>query len=85
MRMPKGKAQSGGLTDFSPLASGYFLLDHDQRRTLHTGFNFSLPQRFAASGNLYYGSGFTDGSSDSPAHLPGQHSIWLSVEVSPNE
>ena len=66
-------AISGGLTDFSPPASGYFLLDHDQRHTLHAGFNFSLPWRITAGGNLYYGSGFTDGSSDVPAHLPGAH------------
>ena len=62
-------AISGGLTDFSPPDSGYFLLDHDQRHTLHAGFNFSLPGRAYAGGNLYYGSGFTDGSGDVPAHL----------------
>jgi len=58
-------AISGGLTDFSPPDSGYFLLDHDQRHTLHGGFNFSLPHRITAGGNLYYGSGFTDGESSS--------------------
>ena len=68
-------AVSGGLTDFSPPDSGYFLLDHDQRHTLHTGFNFSLPWRIATGGNLYYGSGFTDGSSDVPAHLPGHTTL----------
>jgi hypothetical protein len=62
-------AISGGLTDFSPPASGYFQLDHDQRHTLHVGFNWSLPYRIVAGGNLYYGSGFTDGSSEAPAHL----------------
>ena len=68
-------AVSGGLTDFSPPASGYFLLDHDQRHTLHAGFNFDLPHRVTAGGNLYYGSGFTDGSSDVPAHLPAAHHV----------
>jgi outer membrane receptor protein involved in Fe transport len=63
-------AISGGLTDFSPPESGYFLLDHDQRHTLHAGFNFSLPYGITSGGNLYYASGFTDGSSDVPAHLP---------------
>ncbi len=63
-------AVSGGLTDFGPPASGYFLLDHDQRHTLHTGFNFSLPHQVTASSNVYYGSGFTDGSLDYPGHLP---------------
>jgi outer membrane receptor for ferrienterochelin and colicin len=62
-------AISGGLTAFSEPDSGYFQLDHDQRHTLHAGFNLTLPGRAFAAGNLYYGSGFTDGSSDAPAHL----------------
>lgn len=62
-------AISGGLTDFSPPASGYFLLDHDQRHTLHAGFDFALPGRVTAGGDLYYGSGFTDGTNPIPAHL----------------
>ena len=68
-------AISGGLTDFSPPESGYFLLDHDQTQTLHTGFNLSLPWRAYADGSVYYGSGFTDGTSAAPAHLPG-HTTW---------
>jgi outer membrane receptor for ferrienterochelin and colicin len=60
---------TGGLTDFSPRDSGYFFLDHDQRHTLHTNFNVTLPFRAWASGNLYYGSGFVDGASDVPKHL----------------
>ena len=72
-------AVSGGLTDFSPPASGYFLLDHDQRHTLHTGFSFSLPLRLTAGGDLYCGSGFTDGSSDVPAHLEAHTTFDLSV------
>ncbi|HUI78886.1 MAG TPA: TonB-dependent receptor [Bryobacteraceae bacterium] len=75
-------AISGGLTDFSPPASGYFLLDHDQRHTFHTGFNFSLPYRVAAGGNLYYGSGFTDGSSIVSAHLEPHVTFDLSVSRS---
>jgi TonB dependent receptor len=73
---------SGGLTDFSPPASGYFLLDHDQRHTLHAGLNFSLPYRFAAGANLYYGSGFTNGSSDIPQHLEDHTTFDLSVSKS---
>jgi outer membrane receptor protein involved in Fe transport len=72
-------AVSGGLTDFSPPGSGYFLLDHDQRHTLHTGFNFSLPGQVTAGGNLYYGSGFTDGSLDYPGHLQPHTTFDLSV------
>ena len=72
-------AISGGLTDFSPPDSGYFLLDHDQRHTLHAGFNFSLPYQVTTGGNLYYGSGFTDGSLGYPGHLPGHITFDLSL------
>jgi outer membrane receptor protein involved in Fe transport len=72
-------AVTGGLTDFSPPTSGYFQLDHDQRHTLHAGFNFSLPRGVTTGGNLYYGSGFTDGTSDVPAHLPEHTTFDLSI------
>jgi hypothetical protein len=72
-------AVTGGLTDHSTPAGGYFLLDHDQRHTLHTGFNFNLPYRVVAGGNLYYGSGFTDGSSALPAHLEGHTTFDFSA------
>ena len=61
-------AITGGLTDFSPPEAGYYLLDHDQRHTLHGNFNFTLPLRAWVAGGVYYGSGFTDG--DNPTvHL----------------
>ncbi len=72
-------AISGGLTDFSPPQSGYFLLDHDQRHTLHGGFSFSLPHQITAGANVYYASGFTDGSSDVPAHLEPHTTVDLSL------
>ncbi len=72
-------AISGGLTDFSPPESGYFLLDHDQKHTLHGGFNVRLPWQLGVAGDAYYGSGFVDGSSDVPAHLPGHTTFDLSV------
>ena len=72
-------AITGGLTDFSPPETGYFLLDHDQRHTLHTGFHFRFPWRTTGGGDLYYGSGFTDGSSDAPAHLAGHTTFDLSL------
>jgi outer membrane receptor for ferrienterochelin and colicin len=78
-------AISGGLTDFSPPASGYFLLDHDQRHTFHTGFNLSLPHKVTAGGNVYYGSGFTDGSLDYPGHLQGHTTMDLSLGKSLTE
>ena len=72
-------AISGGLTDFSAPSDGYFLLDHDQRHTLHTGFNLNLPHRVTTGGNLYYASGFTDGSLDYPAHLGAHTTFDLSL------
>ena len=73
-------AINGGLTDFSPPASGYFLLDHDQRHTLHAGFDATLPYGFAASGNAYFGSGFTDGGNPvSGAHLPWHTTMDLTL------
>ncbi len=62
-------AVTGGLTDFSPPTAGYFLLDHDQRQTLHGNLSTSLPGRVSFSLSAYYGSGFTDGSSAVAAHL----------------
>ncbi len=78
-------AITGGLTDFSPPASGYFLLDHDQTQTLHAGFHWSLPWRVTAGSDIYYGSGFTDGSADSPAHLPGHTTFDISLGKQVNE
>ncbi len=75
-------AVSGGLTDFTPPDSGYFLLDHDQRHTLHAGFNFNLPHQITTGGNLYYGSGFTDGSLDYSGHLQEHTTFDLSISKS---
>src|SRR5713101_6544551 len=59
---------NGGLTDFSP-PGGFFVLDHDQRNTLHFGGTLSLPRRSYVSTDVYYGSGFANGN---PA-IPGDH------------
>ncbi|MBV8847505.1 MAG: TonB-dependent receptor [Bryobacterales bacterium] len=72
-------AVTGGLTDFSAPPSGYFPLDHDQRDTLHVGFNFNLPRGFFTGGNLYYGSGFTDGASPTHAHLEPHTTFDLTI------
>jgi outer membrane cobalamin receptor len=72
-------AINGGLTDFqSPEDAGAFLLDHDQRNTLHVGGNLSLPWHSYASTDVYYGSGFAldDGP---PFHLPGHTTFDLSL------
>jgi outer membrane receptor for ferrienterochelin and colicin len=70
---------TGGLTDFSPPTNAYFFLDHDQRHTLHANFNVALPRRAWAAGGLYYGSGFTNGQSDIPAHLEPHTTFDLSL------
>jgi outer membrane receptor protein involved in Fe transport len=72
-------AINGGLTDFQPPEdAGAFLLDHDQRNTLHVGGNLSLPWHSYASTDVYYGSGFAldDGP---PFHLPGHTTFDLSL------
>jgi hypothetical protein len=78
-------AITGGLTDFSPAGDGYFFLDHDQRNTLNAGFDANLPRHVVASMNLYYGSGFSNGS-PSPQfpgdHLPQHTTVDLSLQKS---
>jgi hypothetical protein len=57
----------GGFTCSDPndpacnLGPDYTPVDHDQRNTLNTGFTANLPLRTWFAGNLYYGSGFTNG------------------------
>jgi outer membrane receptor protein involved in Fe transport len=69
-------AVTGGLTDFSPPADGFFFLDHDQRHTLSTGFSAILPYKSWLSGNVTAGSGFLDGNG--PGHLPSYATVDLS-------
>ena len=40
----------------------YRPVDHDQRNTLNIGLNATLPWHTTASTNIYYGSGFTNGT-----------------------
>jgi outer membrane receptor protein involved in Fe transport len=70
-------AVTGGLTDFSPPAAGFFFLDHDQRHTLSTGFTAALPLKSWLSGNIYAGSGFLNG--DGPDHLPSYATVDLAI------
>jgi outer membrane receptor protein involved in Fe transport len=65
-------AITGGITDFSPPAAGFFFLDHDQRNTLATVVNATLPWKSWISGSVVYGSGFLNGDGTQvPTHLPG--------------
>jgi len=54
---------TGGLipTNNTPTAN-YGQLDHDQRNTLNVGAQSTLPWRTFVSGNVYYGSGFSNGN-----------------------
>ena len=69
---------TGGLTDFSPSEDDFFLLDHDQRNTLHFGGTLNLPWRNYASTDIFYGSGFANGDAP-PDHLPGHTTFDVTV------
>ncbi len=68
---------TGGLTDFSAPESVWYYLDHDQRDTLSTGAQLTLPRRTWAAVNVAYGSGFLNG--DGPVHLPAHATFDLSA------
>lgn len=68
---------TGGLTDFSPPASEYYFLDHDQRDTLRLGGLWNFDRATWADAEFNYGSGFLRG--DGPAHLPGHATVDLSL------
>jgi hypothetical protein len=55
-------------------------LDHDQRDTLSTGFNLTLPWKSSADLNVNYGSGFLN--ADGPAHLPTHTTFDLALAKS---
>ena len=57
-------------------------LDHDQRNTLNVGFDANLPWQSYVSSNVYYGSGFSNGSPNGQypnAYLPGHAQMDLAV------
>jgi len=61
---------------------GYAPVDHDQRNTLNFGANASLPWQVFASTNVYYGSGFTNGTPDAQYpgnYLPGHTTFDISL------
>ena len=57
---------------------GYFTLDHDQRDTLHLGGQYTLPWRAYFSTDIYYASGFSNGSPP-PSHLQPHTTFDLSL------
>ena len=76
-------AVTGGLTNFSPPDQGYFFLDHDQRDTVSSGLNLSLPRRAWTAVNVNHGSGFLNGNG--PGHLPAHTTVDLSLGKSIGE
>jgi outer membrane receptor protein involved in Fe transport len=70
---------TGGLV--APCATpppGFGFLDHDQRNTLHLGGQYSLPWRAYVSMDVYYASGFSNGSPP-PSHLQPHTTFDLSL------
>ncbi|MGD0966107.1 MAG: TonB-dependent receptor [Candidatus Acidiferrales bacterium] len=79
-------AETGGLIIGTSPGPGWSALDHDQRNTLNVGFNANLPWQSFVSSNVYYGSGFSNGSEGIPgapyindAYLPGHTQVDVSV------
>jgi outer membrane receptor protein involved in Fe transport len=69
----------GGLIGPCPTPPpGYFFLDHDQRNTLHLGGQYTLPWRAYFSTDVYYASGFSNGSPP-PSHLQPHTTFDLSL------
>ncbi len=69
----------GGLIGTCPTPTpGYFFLDHDQRDTLHLGGQYTLPWRAYLSTDVYYASGFSNGSPP-PSHLQPHTTFDLSL------
>jgi hypothetical protein len=67
---------------------GYGPVDHDQRSTLNVGFNANLPGQMFASTNVYYGSGFHNGTPTAQYpgdYLPGHTTFDLSFGKSFSE
>jgi outer membrane receptor protein involved in Fe transport len=74
---------TGGLVSDDACDDGTCFLDHDQRDTLTTGFNLTLPWRCWADFHVNYGSGFLDG--EGPEHLPSHTTYDLSLGKSIRE
>jgi hypothetical protein len=65
----RGNITGGLIPTANDYSSVYTPLDHDQRNTLNVGGEVTLPWGSFASGNVYYGSGFSNGNG--PVHVAG--------------
>ncbi len=79
-----GEFTGGLITSGDP--PDWSALDHDQRNTLNVGFDASLPWQSFVSSNVYYGSGFSNGSEGitgapyiNDAYLPGHTRIDIAA------
>ena len=58
----RGDITGGLIPPNNAPSADYAPLDHDQRNTLNAGGQVTLPWKTFASGNVYYGSGFSNGN-----------------------
>jgi len=58
----RGNITGGLIPTDNDYSNDYSPLDHDQRNTLNVGGRVTLPWRSFVSGNVYYGSGFSNGN-----------------------
>jgi hypothetical protein len=85
----RGNITGGLIPTENDYTNDYGQLDHDQRNTLNVGGQVTLPWRSFVSGNVYYGSGFSNGNGpavlglapccSSLDYLPSHATIDLSV------
>lgn len=86
MAQAAGEFTGGLITPDDP--PDWEALDHDQRNTLNFGFTASLPWKTVFSSNIYYGSGFANGSAGVPGspfqadYLPGHTQVDLALAKS---
>jgi TonB dependent receptor/Carboxypeptidase regulatory-like domain/TonB-dependent Receptor Plug Domain len=58
----RGNITGGLIPTTNSFSPDYHQLDHDQRNTLNVGAQVTLPWSSFVSGNVYYGSGFSNGN-----------------------
>jgi TonB-dependent receptor-like protein/carboxypeptidase family protein len=85
----RGNITGGLIPTDNTFSTDYGQLDHDQRNTLNVGVQTTLPWRTFISGNVYYGSGFSNGNGPAVLglapccsvldYLPGHTTVDLSL------